>query len=207
MTAQAHITHYLDTLLTTRQGVQSFMVGAVRVRAETNARHDEVAHGTRRAGELRREVLGGLPPLHRRRNGRRAQHLRVSGQACEGYRCRSVNSLTRARPILTYERKACTKKGVKAAKHGIVYTEGKKPQVLPKEPDLGFAPVRMRMNSDVRDEKLAPESRINYSKLVTVEHNVKVFFIGHIIGEDIMLVSDAVDSCWSHKKRSRPKGR
>ncbi len=75
----------------------------------------------------------------------------------------------------------------------------------PKEPGLGFDSIRMRMTAF--DEKLAPESRVNYSKLVTVEHNVKVFFIGHIVPEDVAIVAQAVDQCWTDKKRNRPKGK
>ena len=61
------------------------------------------------------------------------------------------------------------------------------------------------MKMEVPDEKLAKESRVNYSKLVTVEHNVKVFFIGHIISDDVTIISDAVDKCWLEKRR-KPKG-
>ncbi|KAK1833371.1 hypothetical protein QBC39DRAFT_370247 [Podospora conica] len=102
-------------------------------------------------------------------------------------------------PVLTYERRACTKKGVKAEKHGIVYPIFGRPQMLPKEPKLGFEPVRLEL--DYHTERLAKESRINYSKLVTVEHNVSVFFIGRIVAEDFDIVQNAVDKCWSEKRR------
>lgn len=48
-------------------------------------------------------------------------------------------------------------------------------------------------------EKLAKESRVNYSKLVTIEHNIKVFFIGAVSPTDSDLVSDAVNKCWEEK--------
>ncbi|KAK3327974.1 hypothetical protein B0T19DRAFT_179198 [Cercophora scortea] len=103
-------------------------------------------------------------------------------------------------PILTYERRACTKRGVKPQKHGIVYQVGSKPRTLVGEPKLGFPPVRMEL--DDPSEKLAAESRVNYSKLVTVEHNVKVFFVGRIVRQDFEeVVSEAVDNCWQGKKR------
>ncbi|KAK3685666.1 hypothetical protein B0T22DRAFT_225838 [Podospora appendiculata] len=103
-------------------------------------------------------------------------------------------------PILTYERRACTKRGVKPQKHGIVCQVGSRPRAIEGEPKLGFRPVRMAL--DYPSEKLAPESRVNYSKLVTVEHNVKVYFIGRIVREDFEeVVSQAVDSCWQGKKR------
>lgn len=104
------------------------------------------------------------------------------------------------RPVLTYERRACTKNGVKPEKHGIVYPVFGRPQLLAKESGLGFEPVRLEL--DYATEKLAKESRINYSKLVTVEHNVHVFFIGRIVADDFDIVTYAVDKCWADKFRS-----
>ncbi|KAK0626456.1 hypothetical protein B0T14DRAFT_422405, partial [Immersiella caudata] len=102
-------------------------------------------------------------------------------------------------PILTYERRACTKRGVKPNKHGIIYAVGGRASLVKNEPPLGFRPVRVQL--DLATEKLAAESRVNYSKLVTVEHNVKVFFIGSIVREDFRIVNDAVDKCWYDKNR------
>ncbi|GAB1314872.1 hypothetical protein MFIFM68171_05082 [Madurella fahalii] len=103
-------------------------------------------------------------------------------------------------PILTYEHKACTKKGVKPAKHGIVYQVGKKPRMVEGEPKLGFYPVRVELYE--KSEKLDKESRVNYAKLTTVEHNFRVFFIGRIVREDFdQIVSPAVEECWFRKRR------
>ncbi|KAK3325340.1 hypothetical protein B0H66DRAFT_119375 [Apodospora peruviana] len=102
-------------------------------------------------------------------------------------------------PILTYEHRACTKRGLKPRTHGIIYSEGSKPKLLQGEPKLGFSPVRM--NLDYPSERLAMESRVNYSKLITVEHNLKVFFIGRIASSHLNIVADAVDECWSYKNK------
>lgn len=79
----------------------------------------------------------------------------------------------------------------------MIYS-GKPPKPLEGEPKLGFPPVRMKM--DAHDEKLARESRVNYSKLVTIEHNVKVFFIGQVVHSDLGIVGEAVDKCWKEKR-------
>ncbi|KAK7420023.1 hypothetical protein QQX98_003029 [Neonectria punicea] len=100
-------------------------------------------------------------------------------------------------PILTYGGKACSKKGIKPEKHGIVYEKGHKARLVSGEPKLGFAPARVEITQD--GEKLSKESRVNYSKLVTVEHNVKVLFIGHVIAPDYDIVSEAVNKCWEEK--------
>lgn len=90
-------------------------------------------------------------------------------------------------------------------KHGVIHERGHKARLLDGEPKLGFAPIRVEMTEE--GEKLSKESRVNYSKLVTVEHNVKVFFIGSVVANDWDLVQDAVNRCWSeknhHKKRSK----
>ncbi|KAI0433359.1 hypothetical protein F5Y09DRAFT_351780 [Xylaria sp. FL1042] len=109
-------------------------------------------------------------------------------------------------PILTYDRRGCGKKGVRPSKHGIIFAAGSKPRLLKNEPELGFEPVPLEIYAE--GETLARESRVNYSKLVTIEHNVKVYFIGRIPYPYFDSVSRAVDKCWSDKmhkssKRSR----
>ncbi|KUI71390.1 hypothetical protein VM1G_06704 [Cytospora mali] len=96
---------------------------------------------------------------------------------------------------------ACRKHGVKPSKHGIVCEDTKRPALLQSEPELGFAPIRMHMTA--ANEHISKESRVNYSKLITVEHNVKVFFIGQIDYEDWPIVERAVDDCWGAKNREK----
>ncbi|KAG8160049.1 hypothetical protein KVR01_010686 [Diaporthe batatas] len=103
-------------------------------------------------------------------------------------------------PILTYGKLGCLKNGVKPHHHGIVYEKGSQPIRLPKEPDLRFRPICMEMNPG---EHISEESRVNYSKLVTVEHNVKVLFVGNVLYEDWPIVQQAVDECWDSKKTHR----
>ena len=98
---------------------------------------------------------------------------------------------------MTYGNKGCNKRGVKPKKHGIAYAKGLKPRLLEKEPKLGFPPVPIQL--DMEGERLAKESRINYSKLITVEQNIKVCFIGHVVPEYWDTVRDAVNSCWEDK--------
>ncbi|RYP50068.1 hypothetical protein DL768_004354 [Monosporascus sp. mg162] len=107
-------------------------------------------------------------------------------------------------PISTYEGKACTKNGVRASKHGIVYELSRHkgpPRLLKKEPELGFEPVAIEIYAP--NEKLQLESRVNYSKLVTIEHNVKVFFIGRVAQQHFQYVQNAVNECWGKKKTER----
>ncbi|KAI0201021.1 hypothetical protein F4808DRAFT_469971 [Astrocystis sublimbata] len=106
-------------------------------------------------------------------------------------------------PILTYDRRGCGKKGVRPSKHGIIYAVGQKPKLLRNEPELGFSPVPLDIYAE--GETLARESRVNYSKLVTIEHNVKVFFIGRVPYPYFDEVSIAVDKCWNDKMQKPSK--
>jgi hypothetical protein len=68
------------------------------------------------------------------------------------------------------------KKGLHPETHAVIFT-GKGPVTQPGE-KLTKKSIRMLPNSE--REKLDHASRINYAKVYTVEHNVKVFFIGSI---------------------------
>jgi len=103
-------------------------------------------------------------------------------------------------PILTYERQACNKRGVKPSRHGIIYQAGRQPRMLSGEPQLGFDPVRVNLYE--KTERLVKESRVNYAKLTTVEHNFRVLFIGSVDASDFQnIVVPAVDACWQRKRR------
>jgi len=112
-------------------------------------------------------------------------------------------------PILTYESRACSKPGVKPHKHGIIYDERRKAKMVPGEPDLGFKPVRAHMYEGT--ETLAKESRVNYSKTSSIEHNAPVWFIGEIHPDDFRTVKRAYEKCWEkmnhghhgHRRRHR----
>ncbi|KAH6973709.1 hypothetical protein BKA56DRAFT_592357 [Ilyonectria sp. MPI-CAGE-AT-0026] len=105
-------------------------------------------------------------------------------------------------PVLTYHGKM---KGVTPMKHGVIYEKGKKPRLLSGEPELGFPPVQAQITQ--AGERLYREHRVDYSKLTTVEHSVKVFFIGHIEGKDFDVVSDAVNQCWEEKIHRHKRGK
>ncbi|KAK3398916.1 hypothetical protein B0T20DRAFT_391942 [Sordaria brevicollis] len=104
-------------------------------------------------------------------------------------------------PILTYHKRACTKAGLKPRQHGVAYRAGSQPYLLEGEPVLGFDPIQIEM-LDAPQETMAVESRVNYSKLMTIEHNYKVFFIGRVTPQDFHdIVIPAVDACWNAKNR------
>ncbi|KAH7416796.1 hypothetical protein BKA64DRAFT_701582 [Cadophora sp. MPI-SDFR-AT-0126] len=81
-------------------------------------------------------------------------------------------------PILTYGGQGTTKRGVHAADHAIIYTSKKDGPQLMQNEVLYKEPIRMEPIDD--SHKLDEASRVNYRKVYTVEHNVKVMFIGDL---------------------------
>ncbi|KAF9893674.1 hypothetical protein FE257_009842 [Aspergillus nanangensis] len=80
--------------------------------------------------------------------------------------------------IHTYGGRGVGKDTSDASKHAIIYMEGHRPVQGPNEPPLTKEPLEIRPVS--ADEKLDSMSRINFGKLYTVEHNVKVREVGRI---------------------------
>lgn len=98
-------------------------------------------------------------------------------------------------PILTYGGQGTLKAGVKAKDHAIIYTG--KPTILKGE-KLELEPIKMV--PDTHRDKLDLASRINYAKIYTVEHNVKVHFIGRLDKSSRRKFMTDFDLVWSRKR-------
>lgn len=83
-------------------------------------------------------------------------------------------------PILTYGYQGVLKPGIHPEDHAVVYSSRREgPYILKGEEGLMTKdPIRIEMDNP--SERLDPLTRLNYAKLYTVEHNVKVFFIGRV---------------------------
>lgn len=80
--------------------------------------------------------------------------------------------------IYTYQGRGVSKSAADATKHAIVYMEGSQPVARASEPRMLSKPLEVR--PDTADHRLSPMSRLNFGKLFTVEHNVKVLPVGKI---------------------------
>lgn len=58
-----------------------------------------------------------------------------------------------------------------------------------------------KSSATTQNERIAKEARVNYTKLVTIEYNVKVLFIGELAEDDKGRLQDAVTECWTVKRR------
>ena len=83
--------------------------------------------------------------------------------------------------IHTYRRRGVTKLGISARHHAPLVVKGQKERLL--EGEEGLLPALHVILEN--ESTIDPLARINFSKIYTVEQNVKVRSIGRIAPEDI----------------------
>ncbi|KAL2001585.1 hypothetical protein VTN02DRAFT_1564 [Thermoascus thermophilus] len=86
-------------------------------------------------------------------------------------------------PISTYSGKGLAKPGVDVSTHAIIHMKGTKPARQAAEPPMTKEPIAVEPASP--DQKLDPMSRINFAKVHTIEHNVKVLPVGRVSDESM----------------------
>lgn len=113
-----------------------------------------------------------------------------------------VADLESSRAIHTYGGQGTNKRGAHGEDHAIIYSPGEGPYLLPGE--KGIVKTAIRCEMKLPSDKLDPASRLNYAKLYTVEHNVKVAFIGYVAREcQQQLIADYNDT---HPSLTGPQG-
>lgn len=90
------------------------------------------------------------------------------------------------RPIQTYKGRGTTKPRLNADDHGVIHTTPEAPRLLPTEQLTKYS-IRVE---PTKNEKLEPESRVNYGKAYAVEHNVKVLDIGMVVHNHRYLIEE-----------------
>lgn len=79
------------------------------------------------------------------------------------------------RPIMSYSNRGCVDRA-DACHHSIAYTSESPPDQLHGE-DMDRIAIKINSRNG---ETLRPTSRINYSKVYTIEHNLRVKDIGKV---------------------------
>ena len=86
--------------------------------------------------------------------------------------------------ITSYAGQGVAKRGVKKSDHAIVYTGRNEPATQPEEQppsgESGMQPYAIRVDTDQRDEKLDPMSRIDFGRTYTVQHYQRVKSFGMV---------------------------
>ena len=103
-----------------------------------------------------------------------------------------------------YQSSAGTIKAGAVEDHAIIYTGESPPEKLDGEQSLTNSPIQVILKNN-RD-KLDKYSHVNYAKLYTVEHNVKVQFIGQIADTDRLRFVAAFDATWARKRTINATG-
>ncbi|KAJ5795974.1 uncharacterized protein N7518_004514 [Penicillium psychrosexuale] len=81
-------------------------------------------------------------------------------------------------PITTYSGQGVAKAGVDRSKHAVIHMRGDRPRTVKSEPRMAKEPLEV--DPARPDQKLDCMSRVNFGKVYTVEHNVKVLPVGKI---------------------------
>jgi hypothetical protein len=88
-------------------------------------------------------------------------------------------------PINTYKGQGVAKRGFNQydiAGHAVIHATGREPYTDPAEPKMSKTPLKVNM---VKDETLDWMSRVNFTTVHTVQHNVKVKNIGMVHKDSI----------------------
>ena len=97
---------------------------------------------------------------------------------------READTYCSALPILSYGNQGVSKGGVDKSEHSIIYSGKTPPQPFddeaPRRGEQGMRPDAIRVNPDDRADQLHPRSRIDYGKVYTIEHNIKVKPYGQV---------------------------
>jgi hypothetical protein len=93
---------------------------------------------------------------------------------------RAMQDCSLCLPLNTYNRQGTTKNRVQSQHYAVVYAQGSEPLLAPGEM-MTKRPISIVVENNL--EKLDPMSRLNFGRVYTVEHNLKVSKVGRIAPE------------------------
>jgi hypothetical protein len=83
--------------------------------------------------------------------------------------------------ITTYGGQGATKSGVRAQDHAVIYAEGEQGDLIPEQlPGENLVKEPFSVILENPKEMIDPRSRIDFSRIYTVEHNIRVSKLGRI---------------------------
>ena len=83
---------------------------------------------------------------------------------------------------MTYQGQGLKKYGIIPGDHAVVYSHKEKPLITPGE-KTAKKPIPIILEQE--GEKLDPMTRLNFAKVYTIEHNIKVAKVGRVPQENI----------------------
>lgn len=113
---------------------------------------------------------------------------------------REASTYCSALPIATYGTQGVGKANVTKSEHAIIYTGRAPPAPLPSEEpvrgEVGMRPDSIRVDPDDREDKLDPRSRIDFGKVHTIQHNIKVKSYGKVNDRSMQALIQQFNNCW-----------
>lgn len=115
-----------------------------------------------------------------------------------------------ALPITTYQGRGVGKNGVKKGEHCIIFSSRLPPQPLnievPARGEQGMRPVPIRIDVDNRAHRLDPVSRLDFGKVHTVQHNIKVKAYGKVNENSLYALQTQFGEVWRDMLNSTGAG-
>lgn len=105
-----------------------------------------------------------------------------------------------ALPIVSYGKQGVGKASVVKSEHAIIYTGREIPKILPAERpgpgEEGLRPRPIRVVPDNDTDKLDPESRVDFGKVHTIQHNLKTKAFGMVAENDREAFTTQFGNVW-----------
>ena len=105
-----------------------------------------------------------------------------------------------ALPIATYGGTGVAREGITKSEHAIIYTSRTAPSVIaagePNRGELGMRPASIRISTDYKEDKLDPRSRLNFTKIYNIQHNIKVKSYGRVHDRSLGALLQQFNDCW-----------
>ncbi|KAK1067316.1 hypothetical protein LTR12_008785 [Friedmanniomyces endolithicus] len=144
-----------------------------------------------------------IPGLFRGRHGER-----VYSKVRKFVIIREGRDFCTALPVVTYGARGVSKFGVTKFEHGIIYTGSAVPEPLPAERPVrgerAMSATAIRVTPDAQGMRLDEMSRIDYAKVHTIEHNLKVAAVGVVHPASMEALITQFRSVWLDQATDRP---
>ena len=105
-----------------------------------------------------------------------------------------------ALPITSYGHRGVGKPGVNKSEHSVIHTTKNPPEPLPAELPLrgedGMRPHAIKVDSDDPIDKLDALSRLDYGKVHTIQHNIKVKAFGKVNPKSMFALINQFGNVW-----------
>lgn len=113
---------------------------------------------------------------------------------------RTAEKYCSALPITSYGGKGVGKEGVVKSEHAIIYTGRSPPDAtpseLPRRNEDGMRSQPIRVSGDEREDVLDTMSRVDFGKVHTIQHNIKVKPFGKVVQQSLGALDTQFTNVW-----------